>query len=122
MKYRLSGAPKLWLAFLGACSLLTLGTWATTAATICSNPRVPVPATQHVIPYNCHGMTVFISHTQDLLLHGLFPVFLLLSLMTVAVAILTVVKVRVSVKVQVRNAADGCADNNAPQTETNQRP
>ena len=90
-----------------------MGAWAVLAATICSNPRGPVPETQHVIPYNCHGMTVFISNVQDLLLHWLFPVFMLLSLVTAAMALLAVIKVRINVQVQVDDTAGRSPDSDA---------
>ena len=104
MTGRLSLRHKLLLAFLLACSLLSLGAWAVLAATICSNPRAPIPETQHVLPYNCHGMTVFISEAQASLLHWLFPVFALLSLITAVTALLALVKVRISVQVQVTDS------------------
>ena len=113
MTHRLSLRRKLLLAFLVACSLLTLGAWAVVAATICSNPRAPVPETQHVIPYNCHGMTVFISNVQDSLLHWLFPVFMILSLITAAMALLAIVKVRIDVQVHVNDTA-----RNSPNSDT----
>ena len=101
MTRQLSFRRKLSLAFLVACTFLALGAWAVLAATTCSNPRAPVPETQHVIPHNCHGMTVYISSVQESLLHWLFPVFLLLSLMTAATALLTIVKVRINVEIKV---------------------
>jgi len=101
---RLSSRHKLLFAFLLACSLLSLGAWAVLAATICSNPRAPVPETQQVVPYNCHGMTVFISQAQVWLLHWLFPIFALFSLITVITALLALVKLRISVQVQVTDA------------------
>lgn len=106
MMHRLSLRQRLLLAFLVACSLLSLGAWAVLAATICSNPRAPVPETRQVLPYNCHGMTVFISETQVLLLHWLFPIFALLSLITVVTALLALVKVRINVQVQVTDGRD----------------
>jgi len=100
---RLSSRYKLLFAFLLVCSVLSLGAWAVLAATICSNPHAPVPETQQVVPYNCHGMTVFISETQVSLLHWLFPIFALFSLITVITALLTLVRLRISVQVQVTN-------------------
>ena len=113
MTRRLSLRRKLLLAFLVACSLLTLSAWAVLVATLCANPRAPVPETQHVIPYHCHGMTVYISPVQDALRHWLFPVFMLLSLMTAAVALLAVVKVRINVQVQVNDTAGRRPDRDA---------
>ena len=114
MTPRLSLRRKLLLGFLVACSLLTLSAWAVLAATICSNPRAPVPETQHVIPYNCHGMTVYISNLQDWLLHWLFPVFMLLSLIAAAMALLAAVKVRIDVQVQVNDTAGRRPDSDTP--------
>ena len=102
---RLSLRRKLLLGFLVVCSLVALSAWAVLAATICSNPRVPVPETQQVIPHNCHGMTVFISNVQDSLLHWLFPAFVLLSLITVAMALSAVLKVRVDIQVKIKDTA-----------------
>src|SRR5512140_2697360 len=69
--------PLLWtllLAFFCACVLACVVAWFILLSTICSNPRTPVPAAQHVIPYNCHGMKVFISPLQDAMLHWLVPI------------------------------------------------
>jgi hypothetical protein len=77
------------------------------AATICSNPRSPAPETQQLIPYACHGMTVFISGIQSSLLHWLFPIFALLSLVTALVALFTFVRVRINVRVTVKGEDGG---------------
>jgi hypothetical protein len=82
--------PLLWtmlLAFCFACVVACLVAWFILLSTLCSNPRTPVPQTQHVIPYNCHGMKVFISPLDDAMLHWLGPiglVFILLSLIAAA--------------------------------------
>jgi len=73
-----------------------------------------MPETQHVIPYNCHGMTVYISNVEDWLLHWLFPVFMLLSLIAAGMALLTLVRVRVDVKVHVNDTAGGSPDSDTP--------
>lgn len=74
------GRALLSLFFL-ACAAIgvvaSMAAWFYLMTTICSNPRAPVPETQHVIPYNCHGMKVFLSPWQDLLLHWLTPVGML---------------------------------------------
>ena len=101
MTRQVSFPRKLALALLVACSLFVLSAWAVVAATICSNPRSPEPETQQIIPYNCHGMTVFISGIQDSLLHWLFPIFALLSLVTVIVALFTVARLHIDVRVTV---------------------
>src|SRR5262245_18589276 len=71
--------PLLWvvlLAFCLACVVACVVAWFVLLSTICSSPRAPIPQ-QHVIPYNCHGMTVFLSPLQDAMLHWLGPVGLL---------------------------------------------
>jgi hypothetical protein len=73
--------------------------WAILLSTICSNPRTPVPQTQHVIPYNCHGMKVFVSPSGDAMLHWLVPMqllFILLSFLSAAMVILAVAEARQS--------------------------
>jgi hypothetical protein len=64
--------------------------WFILLSTICSNPRTPVPAAQHVIPYSCHGMTVFISPLQDAMLHWLVPIGLLFILLSFVAAAMVV--------------------------------
>jgi hypothetical protein len=59
--------------------------WIVLLSTICSNPRAPDPLTQQVVPYNCHGMTVFMSPWDETKLHWLMPVmlgFLLLGMLS----------------------------------------
>lgn len=81
---------RFWKVLLGcfvACTLACVVGWGVLLATLCSNPRVPVPATQHVNAYSCHGMTVYISHFENALLHWLGPVgalFIFLSLCAAA--------------------------------------
>jgi len=58
-------------------------------------------------------MTVFISSVQDWLLDWLFPIFMLLSLITAATALLAVVKVRINVQVQVNDRAGSSPDSDA---------
>ena len=58
-------------------------------------------------------MTVYISNVQDWLLHWLFPVFMLLSLITAAMALLTIVKVRINVHLQVSDTAASSPDSDA---------
>ena len=106
---------KLLLTVLLVCSIILLGAWAFVAATICTNPRTPVPQTQQVIPYNCHGMTVYLSSTQNLLLYWLFPVFALFSLAAAVVALSAVVKMRINVNVHVNKSAKDNAPNDSRQ-------
>ena len=60
-----------------------------------------MPETQHVIAYNCHGMTVFISHLENAMLHWLIPVeglFIFLSMLAAAMVVLAAAKVRIDVQ------------------------
>src|SRR5207249_8174267 len=85
--------PLAWtslLAFFFACAVACVVAWFILLSTICSNPRTPVPQTQHVIPYNCHGMKVFISPSQDARLHWLVPVGLLCIVLSLAAATMVV--------------------------------
>ncbi|WP_154668245.1 hypothetical protein [Pseudoduganella violaceinigra] len=100
---------KILLALFVAGVLAVTAAWAYLLTTICSNPRTPVPATGHVISYNCHGMTVFISPMQDNMLHWLIPIgllFIVLMLLAVAAALLTAPNVRINVQVQVTDTSD----------------
>src|SRR5262245_58645595 len=72
--------PLFWtslLALFFAGVVACVVAWGILLSTICSNPRTPVPHTQHVVPYNCHGMKVFISPLEDAMLHWLVPLELL---------------------------------------------
>ena len=85
--------PLAWtslLAFFFACAVACVVAWFILLSTICSNPRTPVPQTQHVIPYNCHGMKVFISPSQDARLHWLVPMGLLCIVLSLAAATMVV--------------------------------
>lgn len=107
----------LWRFLAGlfaAGALASLATWAVVLTTICTNPRAPVPQTQHVIAYNCHGMTVFISPLQDALRLWLIPVFILFGVAAVAMLLRAFVKVRVTVRVEHTRAADGSPDREVP--------
>ncbi len=93
---------KLLLAFFVACTFASLAAWAFLLTTICSNPRTPIPETQHVIAYNCHGMTVFISHLEDWMLRWLIPIeglFIFLSMLAAAMVLLGVANVRIDVQI-----------------------
>jgi len=61
-----------------------------------------MPETQHVIAYSCHGMTVFISHLEDAMLHWLIPVlglFIFLSMLAAAMVVLAAATVRIDVQI-----------------------
>ena len=91
--------PLLWKALLGlivACLLACVVAWFVLLTTICSNPRQANIATQHTVPYNCHGMTVFITPFQQVLLHWLVPaggVLLVLAHVVAAVILIRAAKV-----------------------------
>jgi len=108
-KPRIQLLAKLLLAFLVACTLACVVGWGILLTTICSsNPRIPVPETQHVIPYSCHGMTVYMSPFQDALRTWLTPLGLLLiflSLLAGAMVVLSYAKVRVDVQVDVTDSS-----------------
>jgi len=103
--------PLLWkllLAFFVACTLASLVAWFILLSTICSNPRTPMPETQHIVTYNCHGMTVFISPLESAMLHWLIPIeslFIFLSLLAAAIAVLAAAKVRIKVQVQLSDGS-----------------
>ena len=99
---RLKLVSKLLLAFFVTCTLAVLAAWAILLTTLCSHPRTPVPDTQHVVPYNCHGMTVYISPLENAMLHWLIPLellFIFLSLVAAAIVILVHTKVRIDVQI-----------------------
>ena len=102
----------MWKVLLGlfvACALGSLGAWAVLLTSFCaSNPRTPMPATQYVIPYSCHGMTVFISPLQDAMRDWLIPVgmlFMILSLVAAAMVFLSAAKVRIDVQIHVTDTS-----------------
>ena len=104
---------KALLAFFVVCTLASLAAWFILLSTICSNPRTPVPETQHVIAYNCHGMTVFMSHLENAMLHWLIPVegfFIFLSLLAAAMVVLAAANVRIDVRIHHADASSGSPD------------
>ena len=108
MTRRIQILSKLLLSFFVACTLAILAAWAILLTTICSNPRTPMPETQHVIRYNCHGMTVFISHLENAMLHWLIPLeclFIFLSLVAAAMTVLAHAKVRIDVQIHPADAS-----------------
>ena len=67
-----------------------------------------MPETQHVIPYNYHGMTVFISPLEDAMRDWLIPiggVFIFLSLVAAAMVFIAAAKVRIDVQIHVTDAS-----------------
>jgi len=97
------------LVFFTACTLACVVAWGILLTTICSNnPRTPVPQTRHVIPYNCHGMTVFMSPLQDALRTWLTPLgllFMFLGLLAGVMLVLSYAKVRIDVHVDVTDTS-----------------
>lgn len=96
------------LGFFSACMLACVVTWGVLLTTICENPRKPVPETQHVIAYNCHGMTVYMSPLQDAMRTWLTPLgllFIFLSLLAAAMVVLSYAKVRIDVQVNVADSS-----------------
>ena len=73
MTVRIPLAWALLLAFSIACLVACVVAWFILLSTLCSSPRAPLPETQHVIAYNCHGMKVFLSPLQGGLLEWLGP-------------------------------------------------
>ena len=68
------------LAFaLAGSAWVGLGLWIYLLSTICSAPHIPDPTTGNVIAYNCHGLIVFISQAQHILLLGLIPALVVIG-------------------------------------------
>jgi hypothetical protein len=90
-------------ALFAVCAVTSGVAWSTLLTSFCaSNPRTPAPETQHVIAFNCHGMTVFISPFENALRHWLIPVsgfFTFLSVLAAAMVVLAAAKVRIDVQV-----------------------
>lgn len=103
---------KLLFALCIACPLVPFAAWVFLLTTICSNPRAPDPATQHVTAYSCHGMTVFISDLESALLHWIIPIggvlFILLGILAGVAAVLSMSSIQVDVKIKVMDAS--CED------------
>ncbi|HXC37700.1 MAG TPA: hypothetical protein VN667_02045 [Burkholderiales bacterium] len=106
---------KLLLAFFATGMVGSLVAWGYLLTTLCGKPRIPAAATGNVIPYNCHGTTVFITDFDNAALHWLIPlelVCIFLGLVTAAMVVLGAVKVKIDVQVHVRRT-DGGADGQA---------
>lgn len=110
MTSRIRRLSKVLLALCVACTLAALAAWGILLTTFCSDPRAPMPATQHVIPYNCHGMTVFISPLEDALRVWLIPLgmlFICLSMLAAVAVVLAHAKVRTDVRIVVERREGG---------------
>jgi hypothetical protein len=71
---------KFLLVAIATSLLALLATWGILLGTICSSPSTASLATQHIITYNCHGSTVFVTPLQQALLDWIVPVGFLLTL------------------------------------------
>jgi hypothetical protein len=101
---------KALLALFVTCALASLIAWGVLLTAICSGTRKAMPETQHVIPYSCHGMTVYMSPLQDALRHWLIPiggVFVVLSVIAAVMVVLASASVRVDVRLHVTDASRG---------------
>jgi hypothetical protein len=84
--------PLLWKVVFAASlagALACISAWFLLLFDICSNPRQPEAATQHTIPYGCHGTTVYLTPFQQAQLEWLGPVgllFILLVIVSFAIA------------------------------------
>ena len=100
---------KLLLAFFVACALASLVAWGILLTSFCSNSRTPVPETQHLIAYNCHGMTVFISPLENAMRYWLIPLgglFIFLSLLAAVIVVLSTAKVQIDVQIHVADESN----------------
>ena len=96
------------LVLFAACMLACVAAWFVLLTTICDSPRKPVPHTQHVTPYSCHGMTVYLSPLQDAMLTWLTPIgllFMLLGFLAAVMVVLSYAKVRVDVNIDVTDTS-----------------
>jgi len=60
--------------------LISLALWFWVTGTVCGEPAQLEIATHHIIPYNCHGRTVFITPFENAVLHWLIPIFFMLMI------------------------------------------
>lgn len=100
---------KLLFAFFATCAVGTVAAWGILLTSFCSNPRTPMPETQHVIAYNCHGMTVFVTPFENVLHYLLIPLgglFTLLSIFAGAMVVLTIANVRIDVQIHVEDTSN----------------
>jgi len=100
---------KVLLAFLVAGTLGAFAAWATLLTRLCSDPSAHALDAQHVIAYSCHGMIVYMSRFEDGLHHWLIPIggiFILLTVVTTVLALLSAAKVRIDVQVHYRNPSE----------------
>jgi len=72
MKGQKSGWMMLAFA-LQICVYTCFGVWVFLISTICSSPKELDAIRGNIVSYSCHGLTVFITWTQDMLLKWLIP-------------------------------------------------
>ena len=103
--------PRRWkflAVFLIVCGLSSLLAWGVLLTSFCSDPRVPVPAEQRDIAYNCHGATVYISHFENQLRHWLIPIgglFVFLGVLAAARAFIASGHMRIDVSINVTDTS-----------------
>ena len=103
---------KALLALFVTCALASLIAWGVLLTAICSSTRKGMPEAPYVIPYGCHGMTVYMSPLQDALRHWLIPIggiFVVLSVIAAVMVVLASANVRLDVRVQTTDASRGSA-------------
>ena len=76
---------KVLLAIIFGLIAAAVAVWWVLLGSICSEPSTPNIATQHIVPYNCHGSIVFITPLQDGILHWLVPIGFALVLVAHAI-------------------------------------
>ena len=105
-QYRMSQRARLlWKSlaiFFCACAVSGVVAWGILLTSLCTNPRAPVPETQHVIAYNCHGMTTFMTPLAEMLKNWLIPALIVFSLLGFLVAgamvLLSMARIRIKVE------------------------
>ena len=91
---------KVLFALFATCAIGSMLAWAILLTSVCSNPRRPMLETRHTIPYNCHGMTVYMTPLEDALRTWLVPigcVFIVLTIVAGALVVFSYAKVRISI-------------------------
>jgi hypothetical protein len=99
---------KVLLAILITCALSCFLAWGILLTSFCSTSRTRVPDTGHDIAYNCHGMTVFISHLEAAMRGWLIPiggVFIVLSLLVALRILIATIAVKIDVSVNITDAS-----------------
>ena len=98
---------KVLFVFLVTCAIGSFLAWAVLLTSFCSTSR-RVPDAQHDIAYNCHGMTVFISHLENTMRDWLIPIgclFIFFSLLAELRILIAAATVRVNISVTITDAS-----------------